>query len=379
MGRPKKIENLFRPDQSKSSKAAKQGAAGYDNIRENIDPHIKTKVITSKEGQYDKVSVGANITDIPYNVKLYVYQDDPAISRTMQFSGVDNSEFWIVANGVDSYARIAFQNDAGDLYRVGIRGDADVADSFLITAKNSSNDWIKPLTITRDGKIGINQNEPERFLHIGDTTDAVNTFLTIETANNKVGGWLFNDGADAGRIQYDHANDYMNFYSNSLERLRIISDGAFEFQGAGGLTMAELYIADNSTAQTIPTGATYTKLTGTMTNGESKNCTADGTNAKITVTKVGKYLVNCHFNGSVDTANTRVDGAIFLDGTIQSNCQCKAEFVAADKNCSSNITGVIDVDSVNEDIDIRVKHDDGGNVDLTVVDANINVVQIGGT
>ena len=34
---------------TKASKATKQGDAGYDNPRENIDPHIKTQAISAKE------------------------------------------------------------------------------------------------------------------------------------------------------------------------------------------------------------------------------------------------------------------------------------------------------------------------------------------
>ena len=48
-GRPRKIENYFKPITVKS-KPTQQGSAGYDNPRENIDPHIKTKVINTSEG-----------------------------------------------------------------------------------------------------------------------------------------------------------------------------------------------------------------------------------------------------------------------------------------------------------------------------------------
>lgn len=34
---------------TKASKITKQGDSGYDNARENIDPHIKTKVVSTKE------------------------------------------------------------------------------------------------------------------------------------------------------------------------------------------------------------------------------------------------------------------------------------------------------------------------------------------
>ncbi len=42
-----KIENMFKPD--RVIRQTPKGAAGYDNARENIDPHIKTKVVSTKE------------------------------------------------------------------------------------------------------------------------------------------------------------------------------------------------------------------------------------------------------------------------------------------------------------------------------------------
>lgn len=53
-----KLQNAFKPI-SRVYKTP-QGNAGYDNARENIDPHIKTKVINSREGTIQKVPVNAN-------------------------------------------------------------------------------------------------------------------------------------------------------------------------------------------------------------------------------------------------------------------------------------------------------------------------------
>jgi len=165
---------------------------------------------------------------------------------------------------------------------------------------------------------------------------------------------------------------------DGTNELQVSSTGDVIFAGTAGLAFAEIYISDNDVAQTIGTGATYTKLTGTATNGAANNCTADGANTKITITKAGIYKISAHFDGKSDTANVEFEGAIFVDGTIQNNCRCKIEFVAADKNCSSSIVGLLDV-AATKDIDFRVRHDNGGDVDLTIGSANISVIQIGGT
>lgn len=62
MPRPRNIENWFKPPKDNSIPKTPIGAAGYDNPRENIDPHIKTKVVSTKEGSITKTPV--NNTDI---------------------------------------------------------------------------------------------------------------------------------------------------------------------------------------------------------------------------------------------------------------------------------------------------------------------------
>jgi len=41
------LKNAFKP--AKVPKFTKVGDAGYDNSRENIDPHIRTKVVNTSE------------------------------------------------------------------------------------------------------------------------------------------------------------------------------------------------------------------------------------------------------------------------------------------------------------------------------------------
>jgi len=63
---------------------------------------------------------------------------------------------------------------------------------------------------------------------------------------------------------------------------------------------AEIYLYDGSTAQSIPTGATYTKVTAYTTNGLSSNCTADAGNDKITITETGvNSMLRTFLNGSM--------------------------------------------------------------------------------
>lgn len=56
------VNRLLRQSPTGRAKASSQGNAYYDNPRENIDPHLKTKVISSKEGTIEKVPI--NDSDI---------------------------------------------------------------------------------------------------------------------------------------------------------------------------------------------------------------------------------------------------------------------------------------------------------------------------
>lgn len=70
MKKNKLTSNIFSPASSshrKSPKTSQQGEAGYDNARENIDPHLKTKVVSSKEGSVEKVpTVAKDIVNKEY-------------------------------------------------------------------------------------------------------------------------------------------------------------------------------------------------------------------------------------------------------------------------------------------------------------------------
>lgn len=141
-------------------------------------------------------------------------------------------------------------------------------------------------------------------------------------------------------------------------------------------TYAEIYVADNASAQSIPTGATYTKVTAFATNGQSSNATADQANDKITLTKAGKYLVNGMIDVQAATANTRLDLAVFAGGTIQNNIKSYVEFPNANVDQEIVVSGIISV-SANTDIDLRVKHDDAGSVNITVENANLTITYLG--
>jgi hypothetical protein len=95
------------------------------------------------------------------------------------------------------------------------------------------------------GNVGIGTSSPSGKLHI--YAAAATTNFTIQSDSANIGGIYFNDGANSGAIQYDHASDYMSLRTSSAERLRIDSTGnvgigtssPFPFSSAqAGLTLS---------------------------------------------------------------------------------------------------------------------------------------------
>jgi len=128
------------------------------------------------------------------------------------------------------------------------------------------------------------------FYDAGQTVGGTNWGFYGLSAQNLLSGNLRVGSTNPPTVALDvngaaHIGDGTN-------ELQVSPTGDVIFAGTAGLSFAGIYINDNDVAQTIGAGATYVKLTGTATNGESNNCTADGANTKITTTKAGIYKIS---------------------------------------------------------------------------------------
>lgn len=182
------------------------------------------------------------------------------------------------------------------------------------------------------------------------------------------------------RINYDASNYYSTTVgSTGLVTLDAVGSGS-EFLFSDRVrqpgTFAEIYVADAVTSQSIPTGATYTKVTAFTTNGLSSNATADQANDKITLTKAGKYFVTGLIDFAIDKANTQIRLAVFSGGTIQTNIQCYLEVQTINEDQAVTVTGILSV-TANTDIDLRIRHDDAGSVGVTIENANMLATYLG--
>jgi len=186
---------------------------------------------------------------------------------------------------------------------------------------------------------------------------------------------IVNDTDPQLRLTNTLSVDYTDFEVDSDGNLSILpSGGEISYPG----TFAEIYTHDNSTAQSIPTGATYTKLTAWSNNGESNNITADASNNKITITKPGRYSVVCSISGSSGTANVVFLASAFLGGVEQDQIHWKRKISTANDIGSMSMSGIIDV-TTSSDLDIRARHDNAGSINFTVAYGNLKVEYLGET
>ena len=144
------------------------------------------------------------------------------------------------------------------------------------------------------------------------------------------------------------------------------------------VSFANIHVHDaGATPQDIPTGLTYTKCDGFTDNGGSKNCTADATNDKITITKKGYYLVNHNSSFTGDTNNVTYYAAVFMDSVEQDNLHCVRKLATAGDVGSMSFCGVLQVSTVPIDVDVRIRHSNAGTVEYTMEYANLTVSYLG--
>lgn len=144
-------------------------------------------------------------------------------------------------------------------------------------------------------------------------------------------------------------------------------------------TFAGIHVHDASTAQTIATGTAYAKITAFTDNDPSNDCTADAANDKITITRAGVYKVGGSASFYSDTNNVTWKATAFLDGVEQDNVHWECKIGTGADLGNASFSGFIDVTSVPVDLDLRMRHDQGGDVALTITYSNLNVSFEGNT
>lgn len=152
--------------------------------------------------------------------------------------------------------------------------------------------------------------------------------------------------------------------------------GGYNYQSG---TFASINVHDATMTQSIPTGDTYTKFTGFDINGATSNCIADATNDKITITKTGIYKVDFSCSFGSGTANTVWRAVVFVNGVENDQCHFARKITTANDLGSASFTGLIDITTASWDVDVRLRHDNGGSVNFITRYADLVITYLGET
>ena len=163
------------------------------------------------------------------------------------------------------------------------------------------------MKITYDGKVGINESNPDRQLSV---YDASNSGVEIKSNTDGQSSVFFTDTADGniGMIGYTHNNDEMFFRVNDQTRVSITSDGYvtkpntpyFSVQGSPSLTNFTNHV-----------NSVYNFATINSNNGSHYN----NSTGRFTAPVAGFYW----FSGGVWSSNGDDSGGTYLLNLLREN------------------------------------------------------------
>lgn len=201
----------------------------------------------------------------------------------------------------------------------------------------------------------------------------------------------FTSGFDAGFSNADDGGIY--FTTAGVRQLSIRRTGSATFASSvscasltstglitGLGTYAQIYLSDGVTTHAIPSGTSYTLIntfnTAQGVNGPSNDATADKANNKITLTRAGTYKIDFSINVSCGTNNVVTRVVVFAGGVEQPAIHAATKLATSGDPYNLAGNGMITV-AANTDIDLRVRHDNGGSVTYTPVYMTFNAHKIG--
>jgi len=168
--------------------------------------------------------------------------------------------------------------------------------------------------VLKDSKIGIGSDSPAESLDISGTN---NQYIQITSTNSQRTGLLFsNSSPDVGKIYYNHGDDSLRIETNSLERIRVKSDGVVSIGGSVGIgtdnpqskldVIGDIKISGVSTLGTVQiSSGIITATSGVVTYyGDGSNLTG------VSAESVDSYQFNTGITSSFSAVLTGIGGSI---------------------------------------------------------------------
>lgn len=138
----------------------------------------------------------------------------------------------------------------------------------------------------------------------------------------------------------------------------------------------EIYAHNNVVPLTIPEGeTTYTKIIPFTANGVSKRCTNDFVNGTITVAIAGTYNIGFTASSKVDVNQVAFRTVVFRNGVELNNIHAKRLIKLSSEESTVHIEGFATL-AAGDVLDVRVRHDYAGSIELTTEYCNLNVTRM---
>lgn len=165
---------------------------------------------------------------------------------------------------------------------------------------------------------------------------------------------------------FNRALGLIDTQSEALGVEIIRTDGAY----------AELYISANASAISVPTGETYTKLSlSSSVQGNVNGFVVDVTDGNVTAEKQGIYAIAATFSSKLATTDVVWDTAIFKNNVEIPSLHMRRRFSTSGYTFNVCLTGLVSLNE-NDVLDVRVKHNNASDVNITTEYANVSLHRI---
>lgn len=399
----------------------KQGAAGYDNPRENIDPHLKTQAFSASEmvcktgvflGNVTALNLTGNNTGdqdlsglVPYTsattdvdsrratnsnvgtalaINCSINAGAGVIGSTSALYGfldVLNGQTGNITgslNGLNYTARLAGQCNATTLIVVNATTQlsATAAHTFSNASYSNLSQWADYTTTTTN-------TLPHHAAYA-----SVDSTIGNATITNKYGLWLHHATSGGAGTIINHYGIKIDDIAYGTNKWAIkTGTGLVElgddiiFTGSGsGLSYGEISAHDNATATTLAAQDTFYQVTIFDTDGVSNLTTPDHTNDHITVSLAGVYKVECTISSSSANSNSYDYHVKINNGATQFlNLTTHRNTSVANGLGACTISGLVTL-SANDTVELWIQRSDGGAVSksITINAVTLSLFQVGG-
>ena len=309
-----KLKNAFSPTRATKIRQTSKGSAGYDNARENIDPHVKTKVLDTKELIVD----GVNYTPGAVEGTAVLSTGELGATKFLREDGDDSCSWQSPAGGGDVTAAVNLTDVTlvqGDGGAKGIKTTTITTANVTTLTDNSMAD-----TLHRHSELSASDGAPDQALTV-DANGRVNIAYDFSVDTNL----LFVDiaGNIGVGIGTGTPSEMLDVVGNAEINGNIIVTGTVDgINIATDVAANTTHAADNTQAHTdylLNSGADSSSGKITAAGFDAGSSTIDTTGVTTTgdhVTPATDQVVNvCFGTGAAPAANTTTIGSLYITYT----------------------------------------------------------------